>query len=263
MENLLNSRKQEEKKRQKYFTLSKGKKYKHAEEVWHRLSQGTYIGDMVYGASDGIVTTFAVVAGAAGAAFSPGIVVILGLANLVADGFSMGASKFISLRSERKFIASQRKREEWEVDNFPELEKEETRDIFRRWGFPKELMEHAAKVVVRDKEKWIDLMMKEELHLLEDDRTSAVKHGLATFAAFVVMGAFPLLPFLFGSSQNQFLISAVLAGMAFFGVGAARTLITSENPVRAGAEIFLVGGLAASVAYFIGWTMKVLFSVTI
>ena len=263
MENPFNILQQEKKRRQQYFALAEGKNYRHAEEVWHRLSRGTYIGDAVYGASDGIVTTFAVVAGAAGAAFSPAIVIILGLANLAADGFSMGASKFLSLRSERKFIASQRRREQWETENFPELEKEETRAIFRRWGFSEELARQATDIVIRDEKKWVDLMMKDELHLPEDNGTKAGGHGFATFAAFVAAGGFPLLPFLFGNFPDKFLASAVLAALAFFAVGAARTFVTSESPWRAGAETLLVGGLAAALAYFLGWVMKTIFAVAI
>src|SRR3989344_3118884 len=99
------------KRREEYLSAVKNKQYRHAEEVWHRLHQGTYIGDFVYGANDGIITTFAVVAGASGAALSPWIIIILGLANLLADGLSMGASRFLSATSERDFYNSQKHRE--------------------------------------------------------------------------------------------------------------------------------------------------------
>ena len=99
----------EKAKKQKYYELIENQQYRQAEEVWHRLHQGTYIGDLVFGANDGIITTFAVVAGAAGAALSPGIVIILGLANLFADGFSMGASNFLAIRSEKELERKQKR----------------------------------------------------------------------------------------------------------------------------------------------------------
>lgn len=256
--------KREEKKKEKYFQLVENRKYKEAEETLHRLQRGTYIGDLVYGANDGIVTTFAVVAGATGALLSPGIIIILGIANLIADGFSMGASSFLALRSERAFVRMQRKKEEWEVEQFPEIEREEIRVILKRWGVSENEIEPATRSITKDKKRWVDLMMREELDLKEGEAGSAKNHGFVTFGAFVVAGSLPLVPYLFpGAASQQFLFSAVLAALAFFGVGAARTLITDENALKGGAEILLVGGVAAVAAFGIGWFVKTVFDIVI
>ena len=263
---MANGKLQEElKKKEQYFALNENKQYKEADDLWHKVHQGTYIGDFVYGANDGIVTTFAVVAGAAGAVLSPGIIIILGLANLVADGFSMGASNFLSLRSELAFKKLQRKREEWEMENFPEIETQEIREILERWGVPAEHLEASAQSITQDKKKWVDLMMREELDLIEEEAARPEKHSLATFGAFVIAGAIPLLPYLFGNfdSDKQFLISGLLAGATFFAVGAARTLVTGGNRIKAGLEILLVGGAASGVAYGIGFIISKIFGVEV
>ncbi len=254
----------EEERKKKYGELVKAGKYAEANALWHRLHHGTYIGDFVYGANDGIVTTFAVVAGTAGASLPSVVVIILGLANLLADGFSMGASNFLSLRARKDFTRLQKKREEWGVEHFPEAEREETRSMFRQWGFPKEVIESAVLGISRDKKKWVDFMMREELGLHENDSDRPLKHGMATFGAFVVAGFIPLIPYFFGGTMlNAFLISSLLAGLAFFGIGAARTLVTEGNPFPKGLEILFIGGLAATVAYVSGWTIKTLFDITI
>ena len=253
----------EEGKKKQYFQLIENKQYQEAEKVWHRLHQGTYIGDLVYGANDGIITTFAVVAGAAGALLSPGIIIILGLANLIADGFSMGASNFLSLRSQRDFVKLQRRKEEWEVKNFPEIEREEIRNILLNWGIPKEQVEPATNAITRDEKRWVDLMMREELDLKEEETGSPTQHGTATFFAFIVAGFFPLVPYLIPGLQNQFLISSIVAASAFFLVGAARSLVTAVPPLKAGLEMLLVGGLAAAVAFGIGFAVKTVFGIVV
>lgn len=254
----------EETRKKRYAALVKEGKFKEAEEVLHRLHRGTYIADFVYGANDGIVTTFAVVAGATGALLSPGIIIILGIANLIADGFSMGASSFLSLRSEKAFVSMQRRKEEWEVENFPEIELRETEGILRKWNVPEFAVGPAVKAIAQDKKRWVDWLMREELGLREEGPGSPFSHGLATFAAFLVAGIIPLVPYIFQTApESQFLFSAVLAGAAFFGVGAARTLVTDESAIKGGLEILFIGGLAAVVAYSVGWFIKSIFGIVI
>jgi len=155
---------------------------------------GSYVGDFVYGAIDGSVTTFAVVSGVAGAALSFNIVIILGLANLFADGFSMAVGNYLSSKSDKEFIQRERKREEWEVENYPKGEIEEIRVIMRRKGFKGRDLERAVKTIISNKKVWVDTMMADELHLLED-KSSPVKKGAVTFVSFLVVGAIPLIPY--------------------------------------------------------------------
>lgn len=251
-------------KKQKYLELVENKHYKEAEQTWHRLNQGTYLGDGVYGANDGIVTTFAVIAGAMGALLAPGVIIILGIANLLADGFSMAASNFLSLRSKKEFDRKQKEKEEWEIDNFPEIEKEEVRMILRRWGIPEESIETSLEEIVKDKKRWVDFMMREELELEEPSKKGIAGHALCTFIAFVIAGTIPLLPYLLSfPSSSQFLISAILTAISFFFVGVARTLVTGGNLIKSGLEVFFIGGCAAGVAYGVGWLVKSIFNVVI
>ncbi|MBI2405583.1 VIT1/CCC1 transporter family protein [Candidatus Microgenomates bacterium] len=226
--------------------------YQRQEALLHQHTAGRYIGDLVYGANDGIITTFAVVAGAAGAALPASVVVILGLANILADGISMGASNFLGGKSEQDFARSQREKESWEIDHLRELEIEEIREIFTRKGFRGKELENAVKVVTSNREVWLDTMMKDELGIMEDSSDEPKKHGVATFAAFVIAGFFPLLPYLVSPGPSPFLFSILVGAAMLFVVGAARTFITTVSWFRGGLEMLLVGSAAASIAYFVG-----------
>src|SRR3989338_11177316 len=179
-----NALQKEEEKKKQYLELAENKQYRAAEEIWHKIHRGTYLPDFVYGSNDGIITTFAVVAGAAGALLSPGIIIILGIANLLADGFSMGASNLLALRSGRDFVKLQRKREQWLLEMYPEQEKEQVRAILRRWSLPEEIIAKAIYALTSDRERWMNLMIREKLDLKEEEHGSPLAHGVVTFLAF-------------------------------------------------------------------------------
>ncbi|MBE3598623.1 MAG: VIT1/CCC1 transporter family protein [Limnochordaceae bacterium] len=223
----------------------------------HQQEQGRYLAEMVYGASDGIVTTFAVVAGVTGAALSPGVVLVLGLANLLGDGFSMAAGAYLSGRSQQDYERKEREREAWEIDHFPEGEREEIREIYRAKGFEGEALEYAVRTITSDRERWIETMMREELHILPE-RKDPLHAALATFVAFAIGGAVPLLAFVLaglweGLRARSFEVAVVLTLLTMFGVGSARSLVTYKPWYRAGLEMLLVGGLAAAIAYAVGY----------
>lgn len=221
---------------------------------------GTYVGDFVYGAIDGSVTTFAVVSGVAGAALSSNIVIILGLANLFADGFSMAVSNYLSSKSNKEFIQQERKREEWEIDNYPKGEVEEIRQIYRRKGFRGKDLERAVKVITSNKKLWVDTMMADELGLMEE-RASPVKKGTVTFIAFLLIGSIPLIPYFLSYfsetiKESVYPLSIVMTALAFFFVGSAKVFVTKKNWLKSGMETLLVGGLAAVIAYLVGYMLR-------
>lgn len=150
-----------------------------------------YLGEFVYGGIDGSVTTFAVVAGASGADLSISVVLILGFANLIADGFAMSVGNYLSTRSEIDDYNNHLKIEYWEVDNLPEKEEEEIREIYREKGFEGELLEKIVKVIIADKDRWVDVMMKEELNMMKSDK-KPINTALATYLSFFLMGIIPL-----------------------------------------------------------------------
>jgi len=226
----------------------------------HGGAGSQYIGDLVYGGLDGIVTTFAVVSGVEGAELESGVVLILGVVNLLADGFSMATGAYLSAKSEQEYYAKEREREAWEVDHFPQGERMELYELYVRRGYSEEEARQLVEIKSREKVRWVEAMMIEELGLLKDTRNPLV-NGLVTLVAFVVVGIVPLLTYLVGlvvpmSSHAAFPIAVALSGLALFALGAAKVLVTHQNPVRSGLEMLGVGGLAAVVAYGVGALLK-------
>ncbi|MFC1768983.1 VIT1/CCC1 transporter family protein [Nanoarchaeota archaeon] len=231
---------------------------KHLEK--HKTESGQYLEDLVYGALDGVVTTFAVVSGVAGAKLSVAVVIILGFANLLGDGISMALGNYISSKSQKEFIKKERKREEWEVENTPKGEIAEIRAIYHRKGFRGKKLDSITKLVTGDKKVWVDTMMIEELGLLEDEKSPS-KAGFATFIAFAVAGFIPLLAFvlsyIFPSiSAMSFTISIVLSFITLFIVGSLRSFLITKSWWKAGLEMLLVGGIAAGAAYLVGFLLR-------
>jgi VIT1/CCC1 family predicted Fe2+/Mn2+ transporter len=220
------------------------------------------LGDFVYGATDGAVTTFAVVAGVVGASLSPSIVLILGFANLLADGFSMAIGNYLAAKAQREYIEKARKREEWEIDNLVEQEKQEIRDIYAKKGFKDELLNEVVRIITSRKKVWVDTMMREELGLIEDTKRPR-DTAITTFAAFNAVGLIPLLPFVAmfaaGSSaspNDAFLYSVVFTAAAFFLIGWIKGRIVQKPLFRSGMSTLLIGGVAAAVAYAIGYLLN-------
>lgn len=213
-----------------------------------------YLRDWIYGGIDGAVTTFAVVAGVAGAKLSASIVVILGVANLIADGFSMAAGNYSGTLSEAEDVRRLRRVEERHIRLEPEGEREEIREIYRQKGFEGELLEEIVTVITADRDRWVTTMLTEEYGLPLFVR-SPWKAGLTTFAAFVVCGTVPLLPYFWGST-DALAASAVLTGLTFFVIGAARSRWSVQHWARCGTETLVIGGAAASLSYLIGWALR-------
>ncbi len=228
-----------------------------------RLDDGPdddYLRDFLYGAIDGTVTTFAVVSGVIGAGIASGVIIVLGLANLVADGFSMAVSNYLATRADHGRREKLRRQEQEHIRLHPEGEKEEIRQIFGRKGFDGEDLERAVEVITAEEPRWVDTMLSEELGVPQQ-LPSPVKAATATFVAFIVVGAVPLLAFLIewgfpGTVAHPFLVSSVLTGLAFFIVGWAKGRELHERPMLAAIETLLVGGAAAGLAYGVGALLK-------
>jgi len=226
----------------------------------HGGAGSQYIGEMVYGGLDGIVTTFAVVSGVAGAELGANIVLILGLANLFADGFSMATGAYLSAKSEKEYYDREQTRERWEVEHYPEGEAAELYELYVNRGYTEEDARHLIEIQTRTVDRWVDTMMIDELNMHRDERNPLV-NALATLGSFIVAGAVPLLVYLLGlimpiAPQTSFFVSLGLSGLALFGLGAAKVFITERNPIKGGLEMLFVGGLAAGVAYLVGALLK-------
>ncbi|NOE18709.1 hypothetical protein GS634_11325 [Ruegeria atlantica] len=206
--------------------------------------------DVVYGGIDGSVTTFAIVAGVAGAGLSPFVIVALGLANVLADGFSMAAGNYSGTKAELDNIRRIRAVEERHIALYPDGEREEVREILAQKGLSGDILIEATAEITSSNENWINLMIEGEYGLGSVD-PHPMKAAVATFFAFLVAGMIPLLPFL-ASVPNAFAISAWMTMAVFFGIGALKSRWSLAPWWRSGIETFLIGGLAALIAYLVG-----------
>lgn len=225
-------------------------------ERLRRPTRRSYLSDFIYGGIDGAVTTFAIVSSVAGAGLDSRIVIIMGAANLVGDGFSMAAANFLGARAEAQQAEWARRSEEIEIDTYPEGEREEIRQIFAGKGFEGELLDKAVEVITSDRERWIETMLAEE-HGLGTAQRRALPAAAATFVAFNLVGAIPLLPFV-GTLAGvpgpgaPFAVSAAMTGVAFFGVGALKSRFVEQRWWISGVETLAIGALAAGLAYGVG-----------
>lgn len=214
-----------------------------------------YLREFVYGGIDGAVTTFAVVAGGVGANLDTSIILILGFANLLADGFSMSVGAYLSAKSEKENYQKHRAIESWEIDNMPETERQEIVQIYKAKGFEGELLEKVVDVITSDRERWLDEMMKNELDMIEESK-SPFNTGLATLVSFVLVGfiplAFYLYDFIFAAGIPLFFWTSVGTGIAFMVVGWLKSYVNQTPALKSIWETLALGIVAASVAYFVG-----------
>ena len=218
-----------------------------------------YLREIVYGGNDGIVTTFAVVAGFAGAgaegAATVGSIAVLlfGLANLFADATSMGLGAFLSARSQADVYIATRARELQEIAENPESERKEIYEILRSKSVPDADIEHFADLYLRNPELLADFMMQHEIGMHDPRDGSPAKDGFATFLSFLFFGAIPLVPyFLLEPDRTAFHLSVGATFLALVLLGLLRWHVTAERVTRCVAETVLVGGVCAVVAYIVG-----------
>ena len=186
---------------------------------------------------------------------------MLGIANLFGDGFSMAVSNYQGTKSEKERLEETRRMEEDHIRQVPEGEREEIRQIFAKKGFEGSVLEEIVRVVTEDTQLWIDTMLMEEHHM-RPGSPSPFRAAATTFAAFLIVGAIPLIAFWLPSdgSSQRFLASTLATGGAFIGVGVAKGVILGRSKIRAGLETFLAGGLAAGLAYLLGHWLRNSFS---
>ncbi len=223
------------------------------EAIKERLAAGprhSYLRDWIYGGIDGAVTTFAVVAGVVGAELPTRIILIIGLANIIADGFSMAASNYLGTKSEQDEIERLVAIENRHIEKFPEGEREEVRQIFKEKGFEGEDLRRVVDLITSDKERWVRTMITEEYGMPQEVRSAWLAAG-STFSAFLVCGIAPLLPYLVGA-RNSFALSAVLTAAVFFAIGSVKSKWSMAPWWRSGFETLLVGSAAAALAYGVG-----------
>ncbi len=226
----------------------------------HQTGHGQYLKSFVYGGLDGIVTTFAVVAGVAGANLSASVVLILGVANLIADGISMAFGDYLSTKAENEYAAAERVRETWEVQNYPDGEKREMIELYMEKGIAPDDAKIAVEALSKIEKPWVDIMMVEELGLVENSE-SPLKNALVTFGSFVFFGSVPVLIYVVARfipffAARTFALACILTGITLFILGTLKIYFTRQPWYRAGMEMLLLGGFAATAAYVVGVMLR-------
>ena len=240
---------------------------KHLEHEHGRSPFADNLKEIVYGGLDGIITTFAVVSGFSGAAllgnsgngevYAITLVLLFGLANLLADGVSMGLGEFLSTRSEQARWNRERDVEVHEIEHNAEQEYEETVHLLEDSGLSADDAQTVANIYRRYPGLWADWMMRHELEMEDMSGATPAKDGLVTFLSFLVFGIIPLVPYLafWGRDMDAntlFIMASGATVAALLALGFARSLVTRENRFRAMGEVFAVGLVAAVIAFGVG-----------
>ncbi len=218
----------------------------------------TYLKEIVYGGNDGIITTFAVVAGFTGAAVDISIlpvftVLLFGFANLFADGVSMALGDLLSSRSQRDVYSNEKQKEQKKIRLSPQDQFQETVKVLQTKGFDLDSATKLATLLSSNESYWVEFMMDQDLRLPNTANQSTLWMAVVTFFSFVLFGVIPLLPYLFFRTQsNVFLLSCLFTVVAMISLGILRWRVTGHALTRTVGETVLIGGLAAIVAYLVG-----------
>lgn len=222
-----------------------------------------YLAEFVYGGIDGSVTTFAVVAGAVGAELGSAVIIILGFANLVADGFSMAVGAYLSAKSDHEKFHLSESQEIQKYSNNSEHEEDLIREIYSKKGFKGDLLDKVTEATLNDKNLYVDFKLKEFHEILHPD-ISSFKIGLATFLSFFIIGLIPLSNYLYeflvglNSTRESFIISCMLTSLAFMVIGYLKSYVTNKNKIKSIGETLLLGAIAAIFSYVLGDLLKTL-----
>lgn len=231
----------------------------------HKKTSSDYLKAIVFGGLDGIVTIFAIVAGCVGANLHPSKIVIIGIGNLLADAISMGFGEFVSSAAEEDFVKSEREREEWEIENCPEEERQEMVEIYRdRYGFSDEDAESFVSISFKYREFFVHHMMVEELGLMATEGPTPVRRGVVMFSSFLLFGLLPLAGFvawltLSGSSTDSklaFVMACAVSGVALFILGFFKGRFVNQSSLKSGLLMILNGTCAGTVAYTVGSALE-------
>lgn len=227
------------------------REYDHHTEKVHAAG-GTWVRDVMLGLNDGLVASFAVTSGVAGAFTSRKIIVMAGLAEMLGGAVSMALAAFISARSQLEYYQSEIARERQEIERWPERERDEISSIYRDKGFSGRLLEQIVSHITADPERWRNVMMREELGFSADSFDPPIRSGLVVGISYLVGAAVPVAPYLLIDPVRGVIASAIVTVLVLFGVGALKTIITDRSWWRSGLESMATGIAAAAVTYGAG-----------
>jgi VIT1/CCC1 family predicted Fe2+/Mn2+ transporter len=216
----------------------------------HHLKSSDTIRDIVIGMSDGLTVPFALAAGLSGAVNSSGIVVTAGIAEIVAGSIAMGLGGFLAGRTEADHYAAELQREYDEVERVPEQEKLEVREVFAGFGLSEQLQHNVADEMAKDKDKWVDFMMRYELGLEKPQANRASQSAITIGISYIVGGIIPLSPYFFiADSQHALYYSCAITIVCLFIFGYFKSKVTGQPPFSGALKVLIIGTLAATAAY--------------
>jgi VIT1/CCC1 family predicted Fe2+/Mn2+ transporter len=224
----------------------------HTHHVERHFTASETVRDVVIGMSDGLTVPFALAAGLSGAVHSNGIIVTAGLAEIAAGSIAMGLGGFLAARGDVEHYASERRREEREIREKPEMERDEVAEVLESWGLTPDEAAPVIDSISRRPEAWVDFMMRFELGLEKPDPKRALSSAITIAGAYVAGGLIPLAPYLLVSTPAAgFSGSVIVTLIALLIFGAVKGHFTGSRPSRSAAQTALIGALAAAAAYAI------------
>jgi VIT1/CCC1 family predicted Fe2+/Mn2+ transporter/rubrerythrin len=220
-------------------------------EPWHRTETGGFLRNVVYGFNDGLTANFGLVAGVIGAAVQSHIIVVSGMAGMIADALSMGSSGYLAAKSEREVYAHEIEMEKEEIRLMPEVEEEELALLYQAKGIDTTQARRMAHDAMGDPNRALEEQVKEELKIGEA-RTTPLREGVITGSATAVGALIPVAPFFFLEGQAAIWTSFGVSMLSHFAVGGARSVFTGRGLFRSGFDMFIVGLGVAGVGYYVG-----------
>ncbi len=216
------------------------------------LQSSDFIKDVVIGMADGLTVPFALAAGLSGAVANTSIITTAGIAEIVAGSIAMGLGGFLAGQTEVEHYDAELKREYEEVERVPETEKEEVKEVFASYGLDENAQNLVVEALSKDKDKWVDFMMKFELGLEKPDINRARNSGLTIGISYIVGGIIPLSPYFFVKDVHEALNYSVLVTLiTLFIFGYFKSVVTGQNPISGAFKVLLIGALAAGAAFYV------------
>ena len=216
------------------------------------LQSSDFLRDVVIGMADGLTVPFALAAGLSGAVSNTDIITTAGIAEIVAGSIAMGLGGYLAGQTEVEHYDAELKREYEEVERVPETEKEEVKEIFATYGLDENAQNIVVEALSKDKDKWVDFMMKFELGLEKPDINRARDSGLTIGISYIIGGIIPLSPYFFNKdAQIALNYSVIVTLITLFIFGYFKSKVTDQNPITGAFKVMLIGALAAGAAFYV------------
>jgi VIT1/CCC1 family predicted Fe2+/Mn2+ transporter len=230
---------------------------KRTTHVEPHIKESNYIRDLVFGFGDGVNTSLGIVAGVGGAVIAADVIILAALVGMFTGAKAMAVQNYLAVKSQREILESEIKREEFEIENVPDKEREEIEDIFKSKGFQGFELKRVVDKITSNKEVWLKTMLTEELGLNLDILGNPLKGALVMFGSFLLGGILPIIPYFL--VKSAFISSSVALGVAIgisitssFLIGAIKARMAKKNYIKGGIEMAGLGTGIALVGYGIG-----------